>query len=125
MKKINTWVLGFWVATMIVGCSRQEKVMDGRIGCNATCEVHHVQMDTYIVPIDRGVVIINPTTPYDVLKAKLFPHITKHFESGTCLSDGTDKAQIYVCSQCETANNKWLNDMAKETIDRSNNKKDK
>jgi len=76
-------------------------------------------MDTHVVPIDWGLQVIVAETPYDQIEKRLFPHVEKHFQGGTCLSDGVDKAQIYVCPQCEDAKYSWLNQMAIETMERT------
>ena len=76
-------------------------------------------MDTHVVPIDWGLQVIVAETLYDQIEKRLFPHAEKHFQGGTCLSDGVDKAQIYVCPQCESAKSSWLNQMAIETMERT------
>ena len=89
-----------------------------RVGQNSACGVHHVEMRTTIVPIDFGLPITVPETPYYQMENGLFPHTGKHVFGGRCFSpDGITKAQIYVCSECERAKSKWLDEMAQKTIE--------
>ncbi len=108
------------VLLCVVGCSKTNdyRVKDMRTGLSSTCQVHHVEMRTTIVPIDFGLPVIEPERPFDQVEARLFPHTEKHVFGGSCFSpDGITKAQIYVCPECESTKCKWLDEMAHRTIE--------
>ena len=104
---------------LIFGCYRQEEIRDGLTGHSSTCEVHGIKMDTRTVPIDWGLPVIEPEQPYDQIKANLFPNGPRNYLGGTCMSDGTERAIIYVCPKCEIAERDWLNQRAAETLQRT------
>ena len=93
---------------------------DGLAGHSSTCEVHGIEMDTHTVPIEWGLTVIELEQPYDQIRATLFPNSKRNYLGVSDLSDGTSYALVYVCPECEIAEREWLNQMAKETLEKKN-----
>ena len=108
------------LAFLIAGCYRQEKMRDGLAGHSSTCTVHSIEMETLAVPIEWGLTVIEIEQPYDQIKATLFPNSQRNYPGVSDFSDGTIYALVYVCPKCEIAEREWLNQMAKETLEKKN-----
>ncbi len=93
----------------VVKVERDGKIIYDR----EVCEVHQIRMEyrqgwivyTYMLP--------GPGEPSEVIEQRLFPHRKKHSFGGIDYNPGTPrKGDVYVCSQCKEAYEKWKTEHA-------------
>lgn len=75
---------------------------------NGSCHIHHCQMQRKVVPIAYGLMYPHPSGPSSQTRARRFPHANE-WVSGGCVISPKKTAEVYVCSECKRAEEKWMN----------------